>query len=169
MKVMGIDPGYHRVGIAVLDITGSEFSVEFSTTIETDPGEALMDRLLQIHEEIARAISEQSPDSVAVEEIFFSRNVKTAIGVAHARGVILLAVSRAGIPLYEYKPASVKLAVTSNGQARKAQVAFMVGKLLGVDLTGKLDDEVDAIAVALCHAFLHKSKPRPAEVPEGGR
>ena len=128
---MGIDPGYHRVGIAVLEGMKNEFSLEFSTTIETDPGEALKDRLLHIHEEIACAIGEQSPDSVAVEEIFFSRNVKTAIGVAHARGVILLAVSRAGIPLYEYKPASVKLAITSNGQAGKDQVAFKEGKPLG--------------------------------------
>jgi len=158
VRVLGIDPGYHRMGLAVVDYAGSTVSLAYSALEETNPECDFAERLALIHECVRQAIVDYFPEAVAVEEIYFSRNVKTAIGVAQARGVILLAAAQAGLPVFEYKPVAVKQAITSNGQADKSQVAFMVARLTGLDVKKLADDEIDAVAVALCHAFKRRER-----------
>jgi len=156
MRVLGVDPGYHRTGVAVVDRLGNKLTLLESHLIETDRKSTFAARLSDVYDGVSSLISRYSPDAVAVEELFFAKNVKTAIGVAHARGVVLLAADQASIPVFEYKPSTIKLSVTSNGAATKVQVSFMVKRIVGVDLDGRTDDEVDAIAVAICHAFTAK-------------
>jgi len=158
VRVLGVDPGYHRIGLAIVECAGNRVALIRSRLVETSREEDFHLRLQDLFASVQEAILEYNPDALAVEELFFAKNVKTAIGVAHARGVILLAAAQAGLPLFEYKPSVVKLAITSNGNADKAQIEFMVERLLGIDLKGRKDDEIDAIAVALCHSFKHGGK-----------
>ena len=153
MRVLGVDPGYHRIGIAVVDASGNSLSLVSSGLTETDSKSPFADRLKLVHDAVADAIEKYAPEAMALEDLFFAKNTKTAMGVAHARGVIMLAAASAGLDVHEYKPTSIKLALTSNGRADKSQVEFMVARILGVNLDGKLDDEIDAMAVAVCHAF----------------
>jgi crossover junction endodeoxyribonuclease RuvC len=155
MRVLGVDPGYHRTGVAIVERQGNALKLIESKLIETERRNTLAKRLSYVFDGVASIISQFLPEAVAVEELFFSKNVKTAMGVAHARGVVLLAADRANLPVFEYKPSIVKLAVTSNGAATKDQVLFMVKRLVGADLSDGRDDEIDAIAVAICHAFKH--------------
>ena len=153
MRILGVDPGYHRTGLAVIELAGNKITLVDSRLIETSPSEELAVRLLQIYNELENEIILFNPVSVAVEELFFAKNVKTAISVAHARGVVLLAAAKNGLTISEYKPAVIKLALTSNGNATKSQVLFMVERLLDRKFEKRCDDEIDAIAAAICHAF----------------
>jgi len=154
VRILGIDPGYHRCGFAVV-ARGAPGAVELkgSGTIETRRGEDLALRLCALGLELDRLLQAWAPDCVAVEEIYFTKNAKTAIGVAQARGVVLEHSAAAGISVAEYAPTTVKSQLTGNGRATKQQVAFMVARLIKLDDTARLDDELDAIAVALCHAM----------------
>ena len=155
MRILGIDPGYAIVGYGVVDYTGNRFQVVDYGKITTTPKYTLPERLQMIYEGVCQVISVHKPDMVAVEELFFNNNVKTAIDVAQARGVVLLASSQSGKPLFEYTPLQVKQAVVGYGRAQKEQVQQMVKALLNLEKIPKPDDVADALAVAVCHAHSH--------------
>lgn len=149
--MLGIDPGTAITGYGVVE--GEEDSLKLATygTITTPAGQPLPQRLQQIYRELRALIATWRPDSAAVEELFFSKNARTALAVGHARGVALLALTDAGLPVQEYKPAEVKQAVAGYGGAPKEQVQGMVQLLLGLEEAPRPDDAADALAVAICH------------------
>jgi len=154
MLILGIDPGYHRCGFAVVKrLDGNRAELKGSGTIVTRPKEPLAVRLHALAIDLDKVIAEWKPDCVAVEEVYFAKNAKTAIGVAQARGVILEHSAGAGLGVAEYSPTTVKSQLTGNGQADKNQVAFMVKRWFKLGDSKRLDDELDAIAVALCHCM----------------
>lgn len=150
MLVLGIDPGTAITGFGLVE-QDDEQRLVGAGAILTPAGTPLPERLLTIHQQLSGVIDAFRPDAVAVEELFFSKNVRTAMSVGHARGVVLLAAAQAGLPIYHYKPSEVKVAVTGYGNADKAQVQEMVRLLLHLDETPKPDDVADAIAIAICH------------------
>jgi crossover junction endodeoxyribonuclease RuvC len=145
-KIIAVDPGYDRVGIAIFD--GQR--LVHSECYEPPKG-VFAERLRGVHERVVALIKKHKPSSLALETIFFSKNQKTAIKVAEARGVIELAAAEAGIPVVEYSPQAVKIAVTGSGNAPKDAVVRMVEKLLALPKQKRLDDEYDAIALGLAH------------------
>lgn len=149
MRVLAIDPGYDRMGIAVLEGDPSRPAYIWSTCVTPEKG-AHESRLARVYEAAAGAIAAHAPDLLALETLFFSTNVKTAIGVAEARGAVLAAAGAAGVPVTEHSPQAVKLAATGDGRAEKAAVARMVPRLVALPPGNRLDDELDAIALALC-------------------
>lgn len=152
MLVMGIDPGYATIGFGVVRYANGGFSdVEYGT-VKTDPGPDFSARLSEIYQDVTTVIKKYRPDAVAVEELFFNTNVKTAIQVGHARGVILLAAANCGYAPFEYTPLQVKQAVVGYGRAEKRQVMEMTRILLGLSKIPKPDDAADALAIAVCHA-----------------
>ena len=156
MRILGIDPGIAIVGFGVLDYEGNKFSVVDYGAVTTKAGEKLSDRLRNIYEDINVLIEKYRPDAFAIEELFFNTNVKTAISVAHGRGVIILAASAKGLPVYEYTPLQVKQAVCGYGRADKPQIQRMVKSLLNLNAVPKPDDVADALAIAICHAHTAK-------------
>ncbi len=152
MLILGIDPGLERVGYGLIRRTGSKLEPIRYGLIET-PRILLPDRLRIIDEQLQHLIEECKPDTMATERLMFSVNKKTAMDVAKALGVVLLAGSKAGLPWAEYTPPEIKQAVVGNGAADKKQVQFMVTKLLSLRETPKPDDVADALAIAICHAF----------------
>ena len=152
MRILGIDPGVATIGFGIIDAdrTGQRL-VEYGV-ITTPAGLPLSRRLLQISEDMSKILSAFSPDEVAVEELFFSKNITTGIAVAHGRGVVLLETERAGVPLYEYTPMQVKQAVVGYGAAEKKQVMLMTQRLLKLKQIPRPDDAADALAIAICHA-----------------
>lgn len=157
MKVLAIDPGFDRIGIAVVEktATGKE-SLIFSTCIETNRKDEHYNRLLQLGTGLRSYIQEYAPDAIAIEDLFFSTNQKTALKVSEARGVLLYESRLAGLPIFEYKPNAVKIALTGYGAADKTHVSMMVRKLLGLTEEKKLDDELDAIAIGITHLVSYK-------------
>ena len=155
MLVLGIDPGTAITGYGLVT-QADDLTLVDSGAITTPANTPLEQRLLTIHSELSALIALHRPDAVAVEEIFFSKNVRTAMSVGHARGVVLLAAAQAGVSLYNYKPNEVKLAVAGYGGADKKQMQEMVRLLLGMETTLSPDDVADAVAVAICH--LHSSR-----------
>lgn len=151
MRVLGIDPGYDRLGIAVVEGKRERPTLVFSTCIETSKKDTFSKRLFVVTQALRDAILTHKPETVAIEEIFFSKNQKTAMLVAHVRGAILYLLEDLGIPFAEYNPAAIKIAVTGEGRADKSQVTDMVSKLVAVPKNDLLDDEYDAIAVAITH------------------
>lgn len=151
MTVIGIDPGLALMGFGVVESDGYRFKVHDYGVIETkahiDDGE----RLLQLWNGLNVLIEKYKPDAISVEELFFNKNVKTAITVAQARGVALLAVKTNGIPLYEYTPLQVKQAVVGYGRAEKTQIQQMVKTILNLREIPKPDDAADALAIAITH------------------
>lgn len=151
MRVLGIDPGTAITGYGLVDYQ-DELCLVDCGAITTPAGMALPQRLLAIHSDLSAVIARFQPQAVAVEELFFSKNVRTAMSVGQARGVVLLAAAQAGLPIYHYKPSEVKLAVAGYGGAAKAQMQEMVRLLLGLDEVLTPDDVADAVAIAICHA-----------------
>ncbi len=151
MRVLGIDPGTAITGYGVVEGEGDGLSLTTYGAITTPANQPLPQRLQHIYRELRALISEWDPDSAAVEELFFSKNARTALSVGHARGVALLAITEAGLPIQEYKPAEVKQAVAGYGNAPKQQVQGMVQLLLDLDEVPRPDDAADALAVAICH------------------
>ena len=145
-SVLAVDPGYDRVGIAVFRGTDLGFSECFIPETK-DFGE----RLRQVYQRITTLIQEYGPDALALETLFMTKNQKTAIKVAEARGIIILAAAEAGVPLFEYSPQDVKMAVTGTGNADKKGVIKMVDLTLKLPAKKRLDDEYDAIALGLAH------------------
>lgn len=152
MIVLGIDPGYAITGYGLVNYQANNFKCLAYGTVSTRPDMAFEKRLLCIAEELDQLITIWKPDVMAVEELFFSRNTTTAIGAAQGRGVAILSGARVGLPIYEYTPMQVKLAVVGYGKAEKQQVQQMVRILLGLQKLPKPDDAADALAVAICHA-----------------
>ena len=152
MRILGIDPGYGITGYSIIDYVGNKFKLIASGAIKTPAGMSFPLRLNEIFTDLNAIIDEYSPDAVSVEELFFNNNVKTAINVAQARGVILVVGCQRGIPTFEYTPLQVKQAVVGYGRADKIQVQKMVKTILKVDELPKLDDTTDSMAIAICHA-----------------
>ncbi len=152
MRVLGIDPGYGITGFGLIEAQRSECQLLRCGAITTPAGMDFSARLEIIYQDMTELLQLAKPEAVAIEELFFGHNVTTAIGVAQSRGVILLAVRQAGIPLYQYKPMQVKQAVVGYGNATKHQVMDMTKRLLRLEKMPKPDDAADAIAIALCHA-----------------
>jgi crossover junction endodeoxyribonuclease RuvC len=152
MLVIGIDPGTAITGYGLVRESedGSLKAVEYGV-IQTPANSPMPERLLLLHEKLNEILTRHQPDSSAVEMLFFQRNVKTAITVGQGRGVILLALAQAGVPIAEYTPLEIKQAITGYGKADKRQVQDMVRTLLGLEETPKPDDAADALAVAICH------------------
>ncbi len=149
MTVLAIDPGFGRCGVAVLEGSGAQASLLYSSCIETGAKEVFSTRLLFVANEIIQLIETYTPEAIAIEELYFTNNAKTALNVAEVRGMLIyLAVSR-NIPLIEYNPLSIKIAITGYGRATKEQVTKMVEKLVKLPQKIMLDDEYDAIALGL--------------------
>lgn len=152
MIILGIDPGVATIGFGVIRAERGKNTLLRYGVITTPPGIPLSSRLFQIDRDMEELIHTFQPDEMAVEELFFSKNITTGIAVAHGRGVLLCAAERCGIPLFEYTPGQVKMAVTGYGKAEKRQVMDMTKRLLKLAKTPRPDDAADALALALCHA-----------------
>ncbi len=157
MVIIGIDPGFAITGYGILDYSGNKFKLLDVGVITTEAGMELSDRLLVLNNGLDALITQYRPDAMAVEELFFNTNVKTAIKVGHGRGVALLAAAKAGVRVFEYTPLQVKQSVVGYGRAKKEQVQQMVKVLLNMEKVPKPDDAADALAIAICHA--HSSGP----------
>ena len=153
MRVLGIDPGYAIVGWGVVDYAGNRFAPVDFGAVKTEAGVPFELRLQQVYEGVAGVIEKYRPEALAIEQLFYQHNQTTVIGVAEARGVILLAASQANLPIYEFTPMQVKLAVTGYGKAVKKQVQEMTRILLHLPAVPKPDDTADALAMAItfCH------------------
>lgn len=151
MRVLGIDPGTARVGYGVVEGEGALLRAVGYGVVATPASQALPERLKEIYRAIGALIAEMAPDALAAEELFFSRNARTAFAVGQARGVVLLAAAHAAIPVFEYTPLQVKQAVAGYGRASKEQVQEMVRVLLSLPEVPRPDDAADALAVAICH------------------
>ena len=156
MIIIGIDPGYEIVGIAVVEYVGNNFRTLEYNAITTPAGMPTVERLKKIYTEMTMYIDKYKPDAVAIEELFFNSNQKTAINVAQARGVLLVAVANKNVPISEYTPLQVKQSVTGYGRADKKQIQSMVKMILGLNVIPKPDDAADALALAICHAHSNK-------------
>jgi len=149
MRTIGIDPGYERCGIAVVEKINSKEVLLFSDCTSTGKDLPIGERLFEISTQIQKVIDDWKPDNMGIEKLFFSNNQKTAGAVNEARGMILSKAAENNLPVFEYTPAQIKVAVTGYGKSDKKQIIFMVPKLLKVNKPIKYDDEYDAIAVAL--------------------
>ena len=156
MRILGIDPGFAITGFSIIDYEGNKFKLITSGAILTEVHTSFPLRLEQIYNQLNSIITEYKPDAMAIEELFFNNNAKTAINVAQARGVILVTAKLNKVPIYEYTPLQVKQAVVGYGRADKMQVQRMVKMILHEENLPKLDDTTDSMAMAICHA--HSSK-----------
>lgn len=152
MRIMGIDPGMALVGYGVIEIVKNQVVLQTSGSIRTEKDNTVPKRLAEIMGDVRQLIELYKPDVVSVEDLFFFKNQKTIIPVAQARGVILAVVESSGIPIYEYTPMQVKQVLTGYGRATKKEVEDMVRLVITNKELPKLDDTVDAIAIAICHA-----------------
>lgn len=148
---MGIDPGFAITGYGIVKYEGNKFSVMDYGAVLTKATTEFPDRLSILYDKLQELIECYKPDAVSVEELFFNKNIKTAIAAAHGRGVALLAGARSGVQVFEYTPLQVKQAVVGYGRAEKAQVQQMVKIILNLPEIPKPDDVADALAVAICH------------------
>ena len=160
MKILGVDPGLATVGYAVLEVQGNNYSLCACDTITTSAEREDVKRLDLIYQKLKKIIEDHEPEQMAVEELFFNKNVKTAIRVGQARGVILLCGSGENIDVAEYTPLQVKQAVVGYGRARKRQVQEMVRAMLGLEEIIESDDAADAAAVAICHAHCYANQEK---------
>ncbi len=156
MIILGIDPGFAITGYGVVKYEGNKFSVIDYGAVTTPAGMEMPNRLLALNEGLEKVIEKFRPDFISVEELFFNKNIKTALNVGHGRGVVLLTAAKSGIPVFEYTPLQVKQAVVGYGRAEKAQVQQMVKVLLNLPAIPKPDDVADALAIAICHGHSHK-------------
>lgn len=159
MKILAIDPGYERLGIAVLEKGVKENPVLiFSECFKTSAKEKHSVRLAKIQNRILEIIKKFGPSQLAIEELFFNTNQKTALRVAEARGVIIATAKNADLEVFEYKPQEIKVAVTGNGRSDKNSIIKMIPLLIKINTNVKIDDEFDAIACGLTHlAFFHRT------------
>ena len=156
MRILGIDPGFAITGYSIIDYQGNKFKLIDSGAVTTKAGVSFPQRLTKIYDDLSMIIDKYKPDAISVEELFFNNNVKTAINVAQARGVVLVVGCKNNIPTYEYTPLQIKQAVAGYGRADKVQVQKMVKAILNVEKLPKLDDTTDSMAAAICHA--HSAK-----------
>jgi crossover junction endodeoxyribonuclease RuvC len=180
MVILGVDPGYAIVGYGVVRAQNSHYQPLEHGAIVTKADDIFVRRLEIIYDALAEVLEKWKPDAVSIEKLYFQNNQKTAIGVAEARGVILLAAKKAGVPIFEYTPLQVKMAVTGYGQAHKPQVMEMTRRLLCLKEVPKPDDTADALAMAICHGqaagsvlrrtmLTNRMIPRQGTIPKGGK
>jgi crossover junction endodeoxyribonuclease RuvC len=158
MKIIAIDPGYERLGIAVLEKTTGKEIILFSECFKTSTKEKHEDRLRLIGGEIEKIIKKHQPEAMAIETLFFKTNAKTAMKVSEARGVMLYEAAKNNLKLAEFTPLQIKVAVTGYGKSDKDQMTEMVKKLIRIDQPIKYDDEYDAIAVGLTFFAYHRNR-----------
>jgi len=152
MRILGIDPGIAIVGFGLIESERGSVRMLQYGAVTTESGLPLATRLLQIENDMTALIAQLQPDEIAIEELFFSKNITTGIAVAHGRGVILCTAEKLGVPICEYTPMQVKQAVVGYGLAEKKQVMDMTRRLLHLKTVPKPDDAADALAIAICHA-----------------
>lgn len=152
MRILGIDCGTEHTGYGLIESDGRLHRMVAAGCIHTSPKDPLEARLLVIAQGLRQVIVAHAPDSAAVEEVFYAQNVKTALKLSHARGVALLTLAEAGLPVGEYSPLEIKTSVVGYGRAEKSQVKLMVHSLLDLQVEIESEDACDAIAVAICHA-----------------
>lgn len=148
MKVLGIDPGFERIGIAIIEKKQKDTLV-YSECFKTSARIPFHKRLTAIGSEIERVIKKYKPEALAIEKLYFTTNQKTVMGVSEARGVIVYSASKNGLEIFEYTPPQIKVAITGYGKADKKMIMNMIPKLIGMDSAINSDDELDAIAIAL--------------------
>ena len=156
MRILGVDPGYAISGYAIVDYKGNKFEVVKYGVVRTPSKMQMQKRLNKLFNKYTEIIDEYNPDHMAIEELFFNKNVKTAIAVGQARGVHIVAASQKSLPVYEYTPLQVKQGVVGYGRAEKAQVQEMVKLLLNLKTIPKPDDAADALAISICHAHTNR-------------
>lgn len=157
MRILGIDPGLATVGFGVVDYAKNTFKpVEYGAVL-TPAGTKTELRLAEIYDNICELLDTFHPQAVSIEKLYFNTNEKTAVNVCQARGVILLACTKKGVPIYEYTPLQIKQSVTGYGRADKKQIMYMVTKLLSLKKEPHPDDTADALAAAICHAYSSES------------
>ena len=149
MKVLAIDPGYERIGIAVIEKVNGKEKLIFSSTFKTLKKDKFIDRMFQIGQEIEKIIEKYHPEFFAIEKLFFNTNQKTATNVSEIRGALIYLALRNNLKVFEYTPLQIKVAVTGQGRADKKQVMFMIERLIKIENEIKYDDEYDAIACGL--------------------
>jgi crossover junction endodeoxyribonuclease RuvC len=152
MRILGVDCGSVKTGYGVIDTDGRDHRLVAAGVIRVKPALPLCTRVFEISRELRALIQQHAPEAAAVEEVFYSLNVKTALNLAHVRGVVLLAISEAGLELGEYSPLEVKISVVGYGRAEKTQVQMMIHSLLALESPITSEDACDALAVAVCHA-----------------
>lgn len=152
MIILGIDPGYAIVGYGIIKYEKNRFTVLDYGAITTSADMEFTSRLISIYDDLSYLFNKYKPDAMAIEKLFFNTNKKTAVDVAQARGVILLAAKKNGAECFEYTPLQVKQSVVGYGRAEKKQVQEMTKQLLGLSAVPKPDDTADALAMAICHA-----------------
>lgn len=165
LKILGIDPGLETTGISILEVEGSTLSPLYCQCIKTKKKQSLDLRLKSIYESVVNTIEQYNPACLAIEQIFFSVNAKSAIKVGQARGVCILAASINGLPTYEYTPLEVKQAIVGYGRATKQQIKYMLKNILNVSeqYFPKKDDAWDAMAVCVCHGNSYRFKQKIKE------
>ena len=152
MRILGIDPGIAIVGFGLIESDRGAMRMLQYGAVTTEAGLPLATRLVQIEDDMRALIQQLRPDEIAIEELYFSKNITTGIAVAHGRGVVLCTAERLGVPIFEYTPMQVKQAVVGYGLAEKRQVMDMTKRLLKLKAVPKPDDAADALAIAICHA-----------------
>lgn len=168
MRILGIDPGYAIVGYGVIEAWNGQYRPIEYGAVTTRAGEDFGLRLKEIYDGMAELLDALKPKAASVEKLYFTNNKTTGIGVAEARGVILLALAQAGVPLYEYTPMQVKQGVTGYGKAQKQQVQEMTRRLLNLREIPKPDDTADALALAICHGQAAGSDLRRVLIKRNG-
>ncbi len=159
-RILGVDPGSNCTGYGLISGAGDEVAYVCSGTIRSQRGASRYERLRAIYTGIERVIREFEPTHFAIEDVFYSKNPKSALVLGEARGAAILAASLAEIPIFEYSAREVKQSVTGNGAADKSQVSYMLGKMLRLAELPERADESDAIAIAVCHAFKRRDWSR---------
>ena len=151
MRILGLDPGTATTGYGIIDVEDGRFTVVTYGVISTSPDNNTAHRLQAIYQAINQLSANYQPDTAGIEEVFFGRNITTAISVGQARGVLILSLANAGIPIGEYSPPKIKDTVTGYGNADKSQMQLMVRNLLNLEETPRPDDAADGLAVAITH------------------
>jgi crossover junction endodeoxyribonuclease RuvC len=153
VRILGIDPGFDRMGVCVLDKENGKESLVYSSCIITSREATFEDRLVVLGDGLEKIIKQFSPDHLAIETLFFTKNQKTAMMVAEVRGVILYISNKHKLTISEYSPPQIKLAIAGHGRASKDEIAYMISKIIDIPGNNKrIDDEADAIAIALTHS-----------------
>jgi len=165
MRVLGIDCGAEQTGYGVIESDGRRHRLIAAGVIRTNPRRSLAERLREIAGALRALIALHAPEAAAIEDVFCAANARTALRLAHVRGVALLSAAEAGLPVGEYSPMEVKMSVVGYGRARKDQVKMMVRSLLAVEQLPQSDDAADALAVAICHATRQREAPARGDRP----
>lgn len=162
MRILGVDPGSYRTGYGCIDTSGSRHRLIACGALTAPARITFPEKLVAIHDGLAALLRRHRPETVAIEDLFYARNARSALKLGHVRGVVMLAASKAGVPVSEYSPTEVKRAVVGYGRAEKQQVRQMIMLLLGLDQAPSPLDVSDALAVAVCHS--HAIGPTSARV-----